>query len=608
MSLQLEDLRKCYDEHEIDAALKSIPHDIEDAYLRKLQSIARKDVHRLSRIFYWISVAMRQLTTFELVAAPGVNLSSPEELSEICPSGMIRLEEQKPPDMDDPDLPEQEAQKWSGTNPEIVTFDHPSVKRFLYSRILQQSSDDRIRPFFVSENTVNAEFASLMIDHLLAIKQPRMESSIFTKSPFLPYAAQYWHEHLRAVPGEDEVLNGKLLTLFADPMNPAYVNWIRVCNPENEMQDLELAQDSCPSPLYVAVFLGFDGISKHLVDNRSYINGVGGLRNTTVQLAAQRGYTEILQELIAAGEDVDKTADDQRTALWIAVEYGNAEIVQTLLAGGANPDAKCVPFGPALQLASFRGVTKIVESLLTSGADVNLQSGRFGTALQAAAEAGHSEIVDTLLEWGAKPDVVGGLLGTAIQAAATGGHAEIVKMLAAKDVAWDEERDSTWRDAYHLWRSKSSERRIVESFLSEELLGEFGIQRMLVAVLKVFSSLSAESIRKAMEAIGKRGGHPQLDAIVANSLKLVDQIRRQGQEGIESGHYVYRALFWAMLFRCTALVSRWQLRFVDVLTAGRAWDLDPDILKAWHQNNSPSRTCYTSLASSLPCGPQTRRR
>ena len=587
--MQLEDLRKCYDEEEIDAALKSIPRDIEDVYLRKLKSVAPKDVRRLSYIFYWISVAVRQLMTFELVAAPGVNLPSPEELLSICPSGMIRLQEQKPSDVDKLELLQQEAQKSSSMKTEIVTFDHPSIKRFLYSRKLQQSSDDRILPFFVDEKVVNTKFASLIIDHLLAIKQPRIDPSIFVKSPFLPYVAQHWHKHLKdrgSIPGDDEVLKGKLLILFGDPMNPAYLNCMRVWNPESEKQDFGLAQDSCPSPLYMAVFLNFEGIAKHLIDNRSYINGTGGLLHTTLQLASQREYIEITQGLIAAGGDVDKTAHDQPTVLYTAVKNGNTELVQMLLAAGAKPDAKSALFGSALQLASFRGFVTIVESLIASEADVNLQSGRFGTALQAAAAAGRSEVVAILLKKGAKPDVVGGLLGTAIQAAATGGHSEVVKMLAAEDIAWDEERDSIWHEAYDLWISNSSHRgtKTAESFLSEEPLLGSDIQRMLARALRVFSSLPTASNGKAIET-RKKSVAPELNIL---RLQLAKLVSRHGQEGMESEHYVYRALFWSMLFHCTTVVSQWYLRFVDMLTVGRA-----RFPKGWTIN------CYTGSAPSL---------
>lgn len=224
-----------------------------------------------------------------------------------------------------------------------------------------------------------------------------------------------------------------------------------------------------------------------------------------------------------------------------------------LLIADANPDAKHALLGPALQLASFLGFTSIVELLIASGADVNLQSIRFGTALQAAAAAGHSEIVAILLAKGSKPDVVGGLLGNAIQAAVTGGHSTIVQMLAAKDIAWDEKRDSTWHEALDLWVSRSPRAigDLAQSLLSTELPVGSNAQRMLASVLETFSSLYTTSNAKAAKT--RMGAAPGLDSRLTRSQTLLEQVRRQGQEGMESEHYVYRALFWATLLRCTTM-------------------------------------------------------
>ncbi|KAH8657654.1 hypothetical protein BX600DRAFT_499745 [Xylariales sp. PMI_506] len=574
VTLQLEDLRKCYDENEIDEALKSIPRDIEDAYLRKLQGVIPKDVKRLCHIFYWISVAMRQLTVVELAAAPGVGLPSPDELFNICPSGMIRLEKPKSSGVDRADLVQQEEQETFNTDTHVVTFDHPSVKRFLYSRKLQQSSDDQLSPFFVSEKTVNAEFVNLMVGYLLEVKQPKIKHSTIAKSPFLQYAAQYWHEHLGAVksiPNEDEVLKTRLMALFGAPMNPAYLNWIRVWNPETQMSDFGLTEQSCPSPLYVSIFLKFESISEYLIDQRSYINGTGGLMHTTLQLASQREYTELIEKLIASGEDVGKFTDDQPTAFYIAVETGNAKLVQMLLAAGASPDEKHAPLGSALQLASFRGFGDIIESLLASKADVNLVSGRFGTALQAAAAAGHNEIVIILLKNGAKPDVVGGLLGTAIQAAATGGNDEVVKQLVDKGIAWDEKRDTVWHEAYDLWISQASRPKALEGFFSNELFDGSDTQRLLATLLKYLSSGPAPGQNPAFQS-RHRTVPRELEALRTKSLKLMDLVRRQGQEGIESANYVYRALFWVLVLRCRANAislnfnaSRGEIEFQSVI-------------------------------------------
>ncbi|KFY65475.1 hypothetical protein V496_02547 [Pseudogymnoascus sp. VKM F-4515 (FW-2607)] len=118
---------------------------------------APKDAPRLANIFHWISVAARQLTTLELAAAPGVNLLNSVELLTICPSGMVRIEKQKPSNANEPDLQQQGVRKSSSTKTDIVTFDHLSIRIFLYSHALQQSSDDKLSRFFVSEKAINAK-------------------------------------------------------------------------------------------------------------------------------------------------------------------------------------------------------------------------------------------------------------------------------------------------------------------------------------------------------------------------------------------------------------------------------------------------------------------
>lgn len=483
---------------------------------------------------------------------------------------MIRLEKRRPSEEDRMSLPGTPVSTSSGTGNDVVTFDHPSVKRFLYSRKLGKSADDRVSPFFISEDTVNVEFVTRMINHLLTIEQPSIEPPIFVMAPFFRYAAQYWHEHLKRagdILDQDEVLNSKLLTLFEDPMHPAYLNWIRAWDPERRRTDLDLVEDECPSPLYMAVLLRLRGISQSLINQGSYINGTGGLMHTTLQLASQREEIEISQRLIESGADVDQTPDGQPTALYIAVENGNTELVRVLLAAGAKPDAEASPENSVLQLASFRGLADIVELLVAFGADVNLQSRSFGTALHAAAAGGHTAVLKILLDQGAKLDAVCGLLGTAIQAAETGGHAEAVKLLAARGVPWVEEGDSVWHEAYDLWISHTPNARAVHSYLTAEPLLGCQTQQMLAGVLKVliYSPLDASKVSKTK----RRSAGPEREAGPSESQKLAELIRRRGQAGMESKHYVYRAFFWAFLLDCMTQVSRWHLRLSNVLTKCR---------------------------------------
>lgn len=557
MSLQLDDLRKCYDDKEVNASLESIPHSIEDAYLRKLKNVTPKDVRRLRYIFCWISVAARKLTTSELAAAPGVDLRNPEDLFNICPSSMIRLEQQRLSAEDQTSLPHELSPNSSSTETNVVTFDHPSVKRFLYSSKIQHSSDSQVSQFFVSDKTVHAEFARLMVDHLLAIEKPTIGPSIYATAPFLSYSARYWHKHMTdggVFFEEDKTLQSRLLTLFGDPMSPAYLNWIRIWNPERETTDFELTRDTCPSPLYMAVFLRLRVVSQSLIDKGSYINGTGGLMPTTLQLASQREDIEMSQKLIDSGERINNVPGNEPTALAIAVDQGNIKLVKILLDAGARPDAAYSEGRSALQLASYRGSQEIVELLVAAGADVNQRSGSFGTALQAAAAAGHGGVVAFLLDSGAKPDAVGGVLGTAIQAAETGGHSDVVRQLITRGVAWDEEGDSVWHEDFDQWSSPSKMSTFAECHpLDDPSLGLQSQQMLAVALELLRNPVLRE--RKLLLVRNQRIVE-KWEAAQAERVKLTGFMQKRGTAGIQNKHYVYKAFFWAVLMQSREEVSR----------------------------------------------------
>lgn len=580
--MQLETLRRCDDPEEIDTALKSIPLSIEDVYLRELLGVPPDRVRTLKHIFSWISVATRRLTTLELVAAPGVDIFNPDDLLRVCPSSMIRVERRRIPAQNQGDLPQQTIPSPSGTDMDVVTFDHSSVKRFLYAPELQRFHDDRVSQFFVSEKAVNAEFAKLLLDQVLAVNQPIIWPSFISERPFLPYAARYWYEHIMnsgITPEEDKSLYPKLLVLFGDPMSPAYLNWVRIWNPETKVQDLRTSEYSCASPLYMSIFLRLQGISDSLIGKRLYINVKGGRVRTTLRLAAQRGEIRLSQKLIAAGERVDNASDFEPTALYMAVQAGNGELLQVLLMAGANPDKRPHGEDSALQLVIARGLTDIAALLAASGADVNLEGG-IGTPLQAAAAAGNTEVMEILLDRGAKPTAVGGLLGTAIQAAETGRHPDAIKLLASQGVAWDEKGDSVWREAYDLWASQTSMKTVAESLLASDPTAQSRTQvvlteaqKRLAGVLRVLGSPlpTASDVRDAHRVpLGRPAITPEEmerkllylrlltdkgETEHTEKLNLAQAFQTAGKIGMEGKYYFYKALFWAIMLHSKAQVS-----------------------------------------------------
>ena len=148
---------------------------------------------------------------------------------------------------------------------------------------------------------------------------------------------------------------------------------------------------------------------------------------------------EIMQKSLDSGALIHWTAEQKGHLLQIAVERGYIDIIKEMLDAGADVNTPAAYYRgrTALQMAAEKGLTDIVTLLLSYGADVNAPAGYWGgvTALQGAALNGNLKIVFTLLqaraEINAPPAVENGR--TALQAAAEHGRLDIVSLLLKND-------------------------------------------------------------------------------------------------------------------------------------------------------------------------------
>ncbi|HET9767542.1 MAG TPA: ankyrin repeat domain-containing protein, partial [Thermoanaerobaculia bacterium] len=137
--------------------------------------------------------------------------------------------------------------------------------------------------------------------------------------------------------------------------------------------------------------------------------------------AASAGDLAKVQELLAAGVDVNAANSYGGTALAFACDRGHAAVVDLLLARGADVDvADRYYHSTPLSWAVERGHAEIVRSLLAKGAKGE------AAALAAAAEGGHAAVVEVILERGKVPPEA---LSDALAAARTSEEAEIVALL-----------------------------------------------------------------------------------------------------------------------------------------------------------------------------------
>jgi ankyrin repeat protein len=112
-----------------------------------------------------------------------------------------------------------------------------------------------------------------------------------------------------------------------------------------------------------------------------------------LMLAALRGHTALVNELIARGADVNKTG---WTPLHYAATSGNLEIMNLLLENYAYIDAESPNGTTPLMMAANYGSAAAVKLLLEAGADASLRNQLGLTAIDFATKARRTESAELI--------------------------------------------------------------------------------------------------------------------------------------------------------------------------------------------------------------------
>lgn len=138
------------------------------------------------------------------------------------------------------------------------------------------------------------------------------------------------------------------------------------------------------------------------------------LADTELGMAAKAGNLDKVQELLAAGTDVNTTDPEdtwERTALMQAARMGHAEVVKLLLSKGADVTRQGDATGSSpLKEAAYKGHLEVVKALLAAGAqpDFNTDSEGRSPLLWAiiGKEKNAPAIIEALLKAGANSQAV----------------------------------------------------------------------------------------------------------------------------------------------------------------------------------------------------------
>ena len=117
--------------------------------------------------------------------------------------------------------------------------------------------------------------------------------------------------------------------------------------------------------------------------------------------AARAGRSDMLQEFVTAGYDLDTRDGKGYTALILAAYHGHPQAVELLLKAGANACAEDARGNTALMGAIFKGELSIARRLINTECSANQANGVGQTPAMYAALFGRVELLDALKAKGA---------------------------------------------------------------------------------------------------------------------------------------------------------------------------------------------------------------
>jgi hypothetical protein len=223
------------------------------------------------RILQWLTFSARPLSVEEIAEVVAIDvarepafdrdevLEDPLEALEICSSLVT--------------ITKNEADGRSGPAQKIIALAYYSVQEYLVSDRIKQGS---AKQYSMQEAECHNVITRGSLKYLIQHQQPLARETLKVFA-LARYTAEFWSSHLRRIGGKMEQASQLTMDLMARK-EPAYLNWLRLHDPDRPWQELNLKKsaDSIPMPLYYAAQLGLSIITRLLLDAGAEVNAQGG--------------------------------------------------------------------------------------------------------------------------------------------------------------------------------------------------------------------------------------------------------------------------------------------------------------------------------------------
>jgi ankyrin repeat protein len=408
----------------IQHALADLPETLDETYQRTLREINKADWEFAHRLFQFVAVASRPLRVEELAELLAFDFNNGPILKfyedwrledpvdavlSVCSSLLAIVDG---------------GHRFG----KVIQFSHFSVKEFLTSARLAETSDIIPRGYHVSMTPAHTLAAQACLGILLHLDKDVTNDSV-ENLPLAKYAAEHWADHALFEGVLQNVEDG-LKELF-DPRKPYLAVCVWIHDPWKWNQQAERPSPHLETSLHYAALWGLHLIVEFLVKERSQNVCSRGFADnlTPLHLASKHGHVKSARILIECGADVTAENEDGETPLYLASQEGHVEIARMLIEHGASVMAQNEDGNTPLHLASFLGRMEIARMLIEHGADVMAQAEDGEIPLHLASSWGKLEVACMLVEHGADLAARNEVGRTPLHVASYWGKVEVACML-----------------------------------------------------------------------------------------------------------------------------------------------------------------------------------
>ena len=420
MFCQLEILSQSFPSS-VRRILEELPESLDQTYERVLREIRKANQAHAYRLLQCLVVAVRPLRVEELAEMlaidfevggtpmlnPGWRWSDHQEAVLSACSSLVTI-------VEDGDL-------------RIVQFSHFSVKEFLTSNRLAESSRD-VSHYHIQLAAAHTILAQACLGVLLRLDDDVDLGSI-KNFPLARYAAQYWVKHAQFENVSSRIEDG--MDCLFDMEKPHFATWLWIVNEDDRHSFSGIRPSkSAAVPLYYAALHGFRDLVKRLLDKHpEHVNAKDVFNATPLHASVSGSHIDVFSLLIGHFPDVDIRDTFGQTPLHLAAWQGHIEIGQQLLSRGADVNGRTVDDRTPLYVAAVWGQVNFARLLLGHGATVHIPDRDDRTPLHVAVSEGEVEAVRLLMEHGADPNVRDRLERTPSTIASSREEHEIVQLL-----------------------------------------------------------------------------------------------------------------------------------------------------------------------------------